>query len=38
MKKMIRVLVAVVLGFALGGFAMADATGAIFPPTVCSKC
>ncbi len=38
MKKMIRVLVVMVLGFALGGFAVADDTGAIFPPTVCTRC
>jgi hypothetical protein len=38
MKKLIRVLVVVVLGFALGGFAVAEDSGAIFPPTACSKC
>ena len=38
MKKMIRVLVVMVLGFTLGGFAAAEDTGAIFPPTVCTRC
>ena len=38
MKKLIRALVVVVLGLALGGFAVAEDGGAIFPPTVCSKC
>lgn len=38
MKKLIRVLVVAVLGFALGGFAVAEDGGAIFPPTACAKC
>jgi hypothetical protein len=38
MKKMIRVLVVLVLGFALGGFASANDGGGIFPPTACAKC